>query len=183
MIINPKYAVDNGWVEFPDWMDEEFRNRCIQQNGIDFTCDKLFSLDSSVTAIITETDRIMKPTINVPLSANNRWILSPNTVYDFMTDFKINVPKDVACLFVVRSSLNRVGCTINTGNYDSGFSNYAGGTLTSRAGIVELAPNTRIGQMMFYEAPCASEYNGVYQGTGTQDHWTVTKNNKEILNG
>lgn len=189
MIISPREAVKKEWIKFPSTytikqglvnidknVDPE---QYIQQNGIDIPVSRIFSLDEISVGILSDEKRIYKSTLEINPNHNissdetiidNCYKITSQKVYDWCSDFELVLPDDVCALIIVRSSLNRIGGTINTGNYDSGYQGLIGGTLTSRAGTIFIQHYTRIAQIMFYQAVSDKLYNGVYQNT-SQSHW------------
>lgn len=172
MIISPHVAIQEGMVTFPEWMTEEQQKKCIQQNGIDVTMDRLFAIAPDVTAVLTEDERIYKP-LQEQTPQDGLFLLRTGLVYDWSSDFKVNVPLDHCAMIIIRSSLNRVGCLSNSGNYDSGFVGNCAGVMSSRAGNVKIGLHSRVAQIMFYKCESASEYNGVYQNLDPTKNWSV----------
>lgn len=169
MLISPKTAIEKGWVKFPEWMDDEFRAKCIQPNALDITVDKLFSLNDHTSFVISETEKKMRGVTEVATD-DGHWALMPKASYDFASDFYVDVPAGVAVMFIIRSTFNRNGLFITTGLYDSGFQGAAAGVLHNRSGAAFIAPHTRIAQMMLVTSDSVGMYAGGYnhaQGT----HW------------
>lgn len=175
MFINPKIALESGWVEFPGWMTSSQRSKCIQPNAIDFTLDRLFTINGSDTATITESSRIMRSVTEIRPD-HNKWQLEQNVLYDGMSDFYVHVPENVAAYLIVRSTFNRVGLLLNAGLYDSGFLGNIGFTLYNRSGTLITSPHTRIGQIIFVDSESSSLYDGNYSTTAGQ-HWATELNN------
>ena len=178
MFINPKVAIEKGWVKFPDWMNEGQRNRCIQPNALDFTLDKLFTIKASNTFSISEDSKTMRGGDPTPLSTGvdgtPAWMLAPKECYDGMSDFYVDVPEGVAAMLVTRSTFNRNGVFIQSGLYDSGYRGACGYVIYNMGGAAFIAPNTRIGQLIFIESENALMYAGGYnhkEGT----HYTENK--------
>lgn len=176
MIISPNEAIQLGYITFPVLMTDEFKKKCVQQNGIDITLDLLHSLSSEQLGILSEKERVYKPLTTVKpfnwASADElHFKIENNVVYDWSSLFTLDIPENVCAILIVRSSLNRIGGTINAGNYDSGYRGLIGGSLTSRAGDILIAPGTRIAQIMFYKTESASLYNGAYQQNNDISYW------------
>lgn len=179
MIISPSEALKNGWITWPEWMAPLRAEKSIQPNAIDFTLDKLFSVDATSVVTITESTRTFRNNVEIKPNAKNEWELLPGQLYDGMSDFYVSVPQDVACILIIRSSFNRNGISLTSGLYDSGFKGNIGFTLHNRSGKLITAPNTRVGQIMFVSAKSVGQYQGIYNAdNGT--HWAshVSKNNK-----
>ena len=173
MVINPKIAIREKWVMFPDTFSEEFINKCIQPNGIDFTLDALHMVDTYAPAFISETSREFKKTTPVFSTqmgdGRNMYTLYQNVCYDFVSNIKVNIPSGVMAKLEVRSTLNRVGVGLTSGVYDTGFSGNIAGHLRPFAGQVYIEPGTRIGQIVFYTAVESSSYDGIYNNQ--TDYW------------
>lgn len=176
MIISPNEAINLGLITFPELMPDDFRQKCVQQNGIDITLDMLHSLSCDHLGILSEKERVFKPLTKVdPCCWDNvhekHYKIEHNVVYDWSSLFSLDIPENVCAILIVRSSLNRIGGTVNAGNYDSGYRGLIGGSLTSRAGDILIAPATRIAQIMFYQTDSASLYNGAYQQNDGISYW------------
>lgn len=172
MFINPKHAIEQGWVTLPAWMSEEQKTKCIQPNAIDFTIDRLYTVSSSDPALITEHSKQMRSVTEVPVNENGQWVIEPHQLYDGMSDFYVNVPDNVVSWLVIRSTFNRIGLQLTTGLYDSFFSGNAGFTLFNRSGPIITEPHTRIGQLIFAHADAAGRYAGGYN-TSNGYHWAA----------
>lgn len=77
----------------------------------------------------------------------------------------VKLPKDVFATFTHRSSFNRKGVLITGSIYDPGYEGQVGCTIYNLSGMeLGIQDCERIGQMLFFKADPASEYNGQYQG-------------------
>lgn len=76
----------------------------------------------------------------------------------------VALPKDVFATFIHRSSFNRRGILIIGSIYDPNYSGKVGCTIYNLSGdTIVIYANERIGQMVFFKADAASNYNGQYQ--------------------
>ena len=76
----------------------------------------------------------------------------------------VKLPKDIYAQFYHRSSFNRKGVLIIGSIYDPGYNGVVGCTIYNLSGnVLKIKKNERIGQMVFYKADAAFEYNGQYQ--------------------
>jgi deoxycytidine triphosphate deaminase len=185
MFISPITAIENGWVKFPDYMTQTQKDNCIQPNALDFTLDHVFTIDATHPFYFSETYKrhrggyTLLPRQTLPSDSSDGldglgqyWSLEANSAYDGLSDFYITVPKDVAALFIVRSTLNRNGLFITSGLYDSGFQGSCGVVIHNRSGVAYIAPHTRIGQLMFVKSESSGiVYAGGYN-TKTGQHWS-----------
>lgn len=162
MYINPKTAIENGWITGITDPDKQ-----IQPNAIDFTLDKLFTIDYQNTFTISEEGKQMRGGDEViPVPSRNQdmdyWRLAGSTVYDGMSNIMVDLPEGVACELIIRSTLNRNGIFLTSGLYDSGFKGHIGFAIHNRSGIARIAPGTRIGQIKFVASDSAGTYAGGY---------------------
>lgn len=166
MFINPKTAIDNGWIK------GDITDKHIQPNAIDFTLDRVFCISDGSCAI-AEFGKRMRPQAevtpfpivrelyeikDVPYTTEG-WILHKGS-YDCMSDFYVEVPEGVAAYLIVRSTFNRNGMFITSGLYDSGFKGHVGFVLHNMIGQAAVPKGTRVGQIIFV----SSENAGVYAG-------------------
>lgn len=179
MLINPRDAISNNWVTFPEWMDSDFRAKCIQPNAIDFTLDALHEVKPSKSVfMLDETGKLHREYSAVqpeemsgPAGNHSYFKLRPGEYYDFASEFYVELPPGVAALLIVRSTLNRNGIFVTSGLYDQGFKGTVAGVLHNRGGISYIAPRTRIGQLMFISAADSGiMYAGGYN-TEMGQHW------------
>lgn len=172
MLINPRYAIEQGWIKFPENMSEEFQNKCVQPNAIDFTLDKLFEVSNERIARITEdkSEKTMQRLIEVEEDRKGLVRMDQFKLYDGMSNFYVDVPEGVACDLIIRSSFNRVGLQLGNGLYDTGFRGNIGFTLFNRGGTVETRLGTRIAQIQFIESQSQGKYAGGYN-TDNGQHW------------
>lgn len=185
MIISPKTAIERGWIA-------NVPEHCIQPNAIDFTVDRVFLIDSqglfrlvedSLTGktknkVMTAQHEVLPTILTYPTESRSEefegWRLLPNTSYDMMSDMYVSLPPGIAARLIIRSTLNRCGCLLSSGLYDSGFKGNCGFVLHTNT-IAELSRGVRVGQIIFE----ASEDSGiVYAGKYNTDeghHWTEKK--------
>lgn len=182
MFISPITAIENGWVTHPQCKDvADFKQRkFVSPNALDFTLDKLFTIDESTRFVVSEQSKQMRGgeelIAETVVDASNQnslgdhWTLLTNTVYDGMSDFYVEVPEGVAALLIIRSTFNRNGIFLTSGMYDAGFKGNIGFALHNRSGIAQIAPGTRVGQLIFVESQSEGQYEGGYN-TAQGKHW------------
>lgn len=179
MFINPKHAIEQGWVT-------GIRNeKQIQPNAIDFTLDRVFEFEpfemfeiyevENELNSLTETKVMRRQTELLPsIDPDNeqlRWVLSPKSSYDAMSNLHVTLPEDIAAILVIRSTFNRNGIFISTGLYDSGFSGSVGFHIHNSApNEAKIGHGVRIGQIIFVQASSAHKYAGGYN-TEAGQHW------------
>lgn len=171
MFINPTIAIKNGWITFPDWMQEEQKQKCIQPNAIDFTLDRVFVGEQNTSFVISEKEKIMKKFIEVH-PTDKYFTILPHTFYDCMSEFFVKIPENCAGTLIIRSSLNRNGLFLTAGLYDSGFENNIGFVIHNNSSTpAYIAKHTRVGQIIFVDSKSAHTYTGTYNQQKGQ-HWS-----------
>jgi deoxycytidine triphosphate deaminase len=166
MFINPKYAIEQGWIQGIQNPDKQ-----VQPNAIDFTLDTL-KLLSADTARVSEDGKSMRPLVDVQLTPGG-WGLEYGRVYDGTSEMYCDLPKGIAALLYTRSTLARNGVFLVSGLYDSGYQGHVGFTIYPIGGHIVIAKGTRVGQIAFVSADSAKLYAGGWnhqEGT----HYTPT---------
>ena len=93
----------------------------------------------------------------------------PPGVYLVDLDPEVIIPNNVTGFAQPRSSLNRMGCTISSGFWDSGYRGKSQVLLTvSNPHGLTIHKNARIAQLVFLrnEEDTDKPYDGVYQNSG-----------------
>jgi len=176
MYIDPKIAIDKGWIKRADLTNDLLWSRAnvIQPNAIDFTLDKLFTINSENVFVISEEGKEMRGGTELAPVPNRSdmkpfWTLT-HGVYDGMSNFVVDLPEGVACELIIRSTFNRNGIFLTSGLYDSGFQGHIGFAIHNRCGDAKIGQGTRIGQIKFVASDRSGMYAGGYNhGEGTYD--------------
>lgn len=170
MFINPKTAIQKGWISGITNPEKQ-----IQPNAIDFSADKCFKLKRGNVFYLSETTKQMRgsvpyePTNDHEVLEGPSWTLAGGSMLDFLSDVYVDLPEGVAAMLVIRSTLARNGLQLISGLYDSGFQGHIGFILHNRhENAAILAPGTRVGQIIFVSSDSAGAYAGQYNhGVGT----------------
>ena len=97
--------------------------------------------------------------------------LAPGS-YRIQVDPIVEIPQDVVAFCLPRSSLTRMGCSINGGLFDPGYKGDGVLLLTvhNRLGVT-IYRNARVAQMVFVKTSGNSDaqYEGTYQGHGIEE--------------
>lgn len=184
MFISPKVAIENGWVKYEtkdkvltsveQWEEAKF----VSPNAIDFTLDKVFTIEDRNPFYISEDGKQMRGGVELtpmlaPLYSDNQqmyWKLDTG-VYDGASNFYVDIPEGVAALLIVRSTFNRNGLFITSGLYDSLYTGNIGMAIHNRSGVAFISPGTRIGQIIFVHSDSVGGYTGEYN-TQPGQHWS-----------
>lgn len=102
--------------------------------------------------------------VGIDLTLAHEVVVHHGESLNVLLNEKVFLPKDVYATFTHRSSYNRKGVFITGSIYDPGYCGQIGATIYNLSGDMLVFPkNERIGQMVFFEADAASEYQGQYQ--------------------
>lgn len=154
MFINPKIAVEQGWITGIKHPDQQ-----IQPNAIDFTLDALKELQAETPAMVSEDGKTMRKLRDF-YTIRGSWHMYRNTVYDGTSDMYVTLPDGIAAVLYTRSTLARNGVFLLSGLYDSGYKGHIGFTMYPIGGNIEIAQGTRVGQIAFMAADSAKLYAG-----------------------
>lgn len=166
--MSPVKIIESGYISGPITED------CVSPNGIDFRLDRLFAAhvvkDNHFTLFKDDTKRHLERTEYKPYYVDNKikpfcgWVINGYTSYDFLTDYEVKLPHDIAAVILQRSTLNRNSMVISAGLFDSGFSGFIGAAITNNhKECAYIEHGSRIGQIVFMQAQSAKLYAGQYQ--------------------
>lgn len=166
MFINPKIAIEKGWIKHPkcknldDWSQHKF----ISPNAIDFTLDKVMTLNTDTMPFVGETYKNMRTLylLDRDVHYTDSWLLEGLRVYDGMSNVYVEVPEGVAAVLYTRSTFTRNGVFITSGLYDQGFKGNVGFTIYTIGGPICVEGGARIGQIVFVK----SEDSGILYAGG-----------------
>ena len=171
MFINPQIAINEGWITFPPNMAPAAQAKCIQPNALDFTIDHINTISLVDRPYIGETNKQMRTLIEM-LPTDGAWTLAAG-LYDFMSDFYVDLPVGIAAMMITRSTFVRNGLFITSGLWDSGFRGNLGGVLHNKIGLTLVEQHVRVGQLIFVKSDAGTVYSGGYN-TDPGVHWTST---------
>lgn len=167
MFINPKVAIEQGWVS-----GINNQNVQVQPNAIDFTLDRLFNINDNEFIVCKDPANANKEMKQMRGGAE----LAPSPdrrtgvqffnldtgSYDMLSDVFVELPDGVAAMLVTRSTFVRNGLFLVSGLYDTGFKGHVGCVLHNMLGAAKVEKGTRVGQIIFIEASSAGVYAGGY---------------------
>lgn len=154
MIISPQTAIDNGWISGVEFNPSP--------NAIDFTLDRLFTIDHTQSFVINNETKTMRGGDEFSPDQNNNWNLDRHTVYDGQSDMFVDIPDGVVASLIIRSTFNRNGIFLTSGLYDTGFQGHIAFALHNRSGHAVIERGVRVGQIMFMTADSHGQYAGGY---------------------
>ena len=173
MIHNPQKIANDGLVR-PTVKDQ------IQQNGIDLTIKDVTRLYGHAEVRV-DTKRLpgaTKTNTTETLDKHKQWRLEAGNAYIANLNETVKIPKDMCALIVMRSTFNRCGCLIMGCVFDSGYEGKPSLSIYPHVDIF-IEENTRIAQILFFDAESAKLYDGQYQHQGIKEETAPEKPKKE----
>ncbi len=157
-------AVENGLVQ--NYIDLDTQ---LQPNGFDFTAGEIHRYKEKGKLDFSNSEREIPETEKVEPEKKDSeddygwWKLEPG-VYKVVMNEKVDIPNDVTGFAYPRSSLLRMGCTIENAVWDSGFTGTGSFMLeVHNSDGVEIKENARVNQIVFHKVEESEEgYNGRY---------------------
>ena len=137
------------------------REEDIQPNAVDLRLDKVFKISDNLFKIDEQNNKTHRSTTQLEPDAEGFWYLEPGS-YEIIMENIITVGEDEAGWVITRSTLNRNGCFITSGLYDSGYNGVMAGVLHVNCGSVCIQRGTRIGQYLSFKSEALKKYNGSY---------------------
>lgn len=121
-------------------------------------------------------DQIQQIGIDVTLKLDKTVRLFPKSYLNLDINEGVNLPNNVYADMKQRSSFSRKGVFTTNGFYDPGFHGVCGLSIYNLSDdVIELEPNVRVAQMVFFEADAASSYDGHYNHSSTSASQFDTK--------
>lgn len=137
----------------------------IQPNAVDLRLGKVFRILPE-EFVIDEKSKKHRGVHRVLVSEDGMYHLHPGS-YEVIMENEIKVGSGEAGWVITRSSLNRNGVFLTSGLYDSGYEGVMAGVMHVNQGMMKIAPGTRIGQYLSFEAKTLKMYEGSY-GSGSE---------------
>jgi len=136
------------------------KNGDVQPNAVDLRLGKVFKITDNVFTI-DEEQKIHRGSTEFEPWQDGYYYLVPGQ-YEVIMENEINVGPDEAGFVITRSTLNRNGCFLTSGLYDTGYNGVMAGVLHVNCGLMRIKPGTRIGQYLNWKAEALSSYDGDY---------------------
>lgn len=134
----------------------------VQPNAVDLRVDKIYRMAG--TFRIGEEDgkevKQHRQIFEIEPDDEGYFILGSGT-YQIIMENIIKVGEDEAGWVITRSTLNRNGCFITSGLYDSGYHGVMAGALHVRD-YSEIKKGSRVGQFLLFKAQALKAYDGDY---------------------
>lgn len=132
-----------------------------QPNAVDLRLDRVYKIKEDVFQISNEEKKHRGTDYEIKPDREGYFFLEPGH-YEVVMENIINVGEGEAGWVITRSTLNRNGCFITSGLYDSGYHGVMAGVLHVSIGPARIKKGTRIGQYLSFEAESLKMYDGDY---------------------
>ena len=132
----------------------------VQPNAVDLRLGRVFKISTDLFTI-DEDQKIHRGSEEVFPDGTGYYYLGAGK-YEVIMENKIEVGPGEAGFVITRSTLNRNGCFITSGLYDTGYKGVMAGVLHVNCGPMRIKPGTRIGQYLSFQSQSLSSYDGSY---------------------
>jgi deoxycytidine triphosphate deaminase len=132
----------------------------VQPNAVDLRLDKVFAISNTVFEVSNDHKKHRGGEELIP-GPDNYYVLTPGH-YEVVMENIIHVGENEAGWVITRSTLNRNGCFLTSGLYDSQYHGAMAGVLHVTCGTARIKRGTRIGQYLSFDAEMLHAYQGSY---------------------
>ena len=139
----------------------------VQPNAVDLRLGKVFKIKDEIFEISNDHKKHRGSEELVP-DSEGYFTLHPGS-YEIVMENIIHVGEGEAGWVITRSTLNRNGCFITSGLYDSGYHGVMAGVLHVTTGTARIKQGTRVGQYLSFDAEALHKYDGDYGIGKTHD--------------
>ncbi|MFH1612645.1 MAG: deoxyuridine 5'-triphosphate nucleotidohydrolase [bacterium] len=151
--------------EFPLVTEAIFLDEQIQPNGIELTLKQVMSFETAGFLEFSSKERVLSETKKLEFDQND-WLYLKKGCYKIIFNEILNIPNNLFALARPRSSLLRMGVSIETALWDSGYSGRSESLLIVHnfCGL-NLKKNARLIQLVFFQLENAVKkcYKGIYK--------------------
>lgn len=131
-----------------------------QPNACDLRLGKVYKINNEVFEVSNDHKKHRGSEEVLP-DGDGYYNLSIGS-YEVVMENIIHVGDAEAGWVITRSTLNRNGCYITSGLYDSGYHGVMAGVLHVTTGPARIKQGTRIGQYLSFNSESLSKYDGDY---------------------
>ena len=131
-----------------------------QPNAVDLRLGKVFKINDSLFEVSNEHKK-HRGSMELKVDPEGYYNL-PVGHYEVVMENIIHVGEGEAGWVITRSTLNRNGCFITSGLYDSMYHGVMAGVLHVTVGPARIKQGTRIGQYLSFDAEMLRGYDGSY---------------------
>lgn len=131
-----------------------------QPNALDLRLGKVYKINNEVFEVSNDHKK-HRGSEEVFPDGEGYYNLSIGS-YEVVMENIIHVGKSEAGWVITRSTLNRNGCYITSGLYDTGYHGVMAGVLHVTTGPARIKQGTRIGQYLSFDSESIGSYDGDY---------------------
>ena len=131
-----------------------------QPNAVDLRLGKVFKIQPNLFELSNDHKK-HRGTEELLPDGEGFFTLHPGS-YEVVMENIIQVGENEAGWVITRSTLNRNGCFITSGLYDTGYHGVMAGVLHVTIGDVRIKKGTRLGQYLCFDAESLRAYDGDY---------------------
>ena len=132
----------------------------VQPNAVDLRLARVYRISGSLFEVSNEHKK-HRGSEEITPDQEGYYLLAPGS-YEVVMENIINVGPNEAGWVITRSTLNRNGCFLTSGLYDSGYHGVMAGVLHVTIGPARIKQGTRIGQYLSFDSESLSSYDGDY---------------------
>ena len=132
----------------------------VQPNAVDLRLNKVLAIRPEVFEISNEHKK-HRGSYELTPDAEGYFNL-PAGSYEVVMENIIKVGDNEAGWVITRSTLNRNGCHLTTGLYDTGYHGAMAAVLHVTTGMARIKQGTRIGQYLCFNSEALHHYDGDY---------------------
>lgn len=136
-----------------------------QPNAVDLRLGRVYKIHTDNFEISNE-HKHHRGSEEIDPDSDGYYNLEPGD-YEVVMENIIHVGQGEAGWVITRSTLNRNGCFLTSGLYDSSYHGVMAAVLHVGVGLARIKQGTRIGQYVSFDAESLSSYDGDY-GIGKQ---------------
>jgi deoxycytidine triphosphate deaminase len=136
------------------------RSEDVQPNAVDLRVKKILKIKDNIFTI-DEDQKHHRGAEEYEPWEDGYFYLYPGA-YEIIMENEIHVGPDEAGYVITRSTLNRNGCYLTSGLYDTGYNGVMASVLHVTCGLMRIKPGTRVGQYLNFKAEALHKYNGDY---------------------
>lgn len=133
----------------------------VQPNAVDLRLGKVFKINAENDFEISNEHKKHRGSHEVAPDKDGFFYLEPGH-YEIVMENIIHVGEGEAGWVITRSTLNRNGCFITSGLYDTGYHGVMAGVLHVTVGPARIKQGTRVGQYLSFNSEALHKYDGDY---------------------
>jgi deoxycytidine triphosphate deaminase len=131
-----------------------------QPNAVDLRLGKVYKIKDEIFEVSNDHKK-HRGSEELHPDRDGYYTLVPGS-YEVVMENIIHVGQDEAGWVITRSTLNRNGCYLTSGLYDSGYHGVMAAVLHVTTGLARIKQGTRIGQYLSFNSESLSKYDGDY---------------------